>query len=164
MSLQDAQFIEHHNFSVEQVARIFNIPAKMLATGSGGGNTAGAATVSPDIGYFATMTLGPWLTRFDAALNSDVSIFPDDSGLFAEHKADALLRPDTRERYEAYRAARQGGWITPNELRRWENLPPIEGGDEIQLTPVGGAPNPGNEDEPDPAPSNDNDDTEEETE
>jgi hypothetical protein len=88
------------------------------------------------------MTLGPWTERFDSALNSDADLFPDGSDLFAEHKADGLLKPATRDRYEAYRAARQGGWVTPNELRRWENLPPVKGGDAIQLTPVGGAPNP----------------------
>jgi len=28
-----------------------------------------------------------------------------------------------------------------NEARAIENLPPVEGGDEVQQTPVGGAPN-----------------------
>ena len=87
-----------------------------------------------------TFALGPILTAIDQALSGD-HLFPEGSELFAETLADGLLKPDMKTRYEAYRLARQGGWITANELRARENLPPVEGGDEIQQTPVGGAPN-----------------------
>lgn len=132
MSLVDAQFVESHRFNVEQAARLLNMPPAFLGT-----NDVSEA----DMRFFRLFTLGPYLARINAALTSDQDVCPPGSGLFVEVLTDALLQPDTRERYEAYRAARQGGWVTPNELRRRENLPPVEGGDEIQLTPVGGAPN-----------------------
>jgi hypothetical protein len=37
--------------------------------------------------------------------------------------------------------ARQAGWLTANEIRALENYPAVEGGDDLQMTPVGGAPN-----------------------
>jgi hypothetical protein len=36
-------------------------------------------------------------------------------------------------------AARQAGWLTANEIRALENYPPVDGGDVLQVTPVGGA-------------------------
>lgn len=38
-------------------------------------------------------------------------------------------------RYEAYRVGREWGWLSPNEIRGWENLTDIEGGDEY-LSPL----------------------------
>lgn len=142
MSLVDAQFVETHRFTVEQAARIFNMPPSFL----------GAGTVTPaDVAFFEKFTLGPYTARLDAAVTADRDLCPLGSGLFSETLTDALLRPATRERFEAYRAARQGGWITPNEIRRLENYPPVKGGDEIQETPVGGAPNRRPADAPDGA-------------
>ena len=42
---------------------------------------------------------------------------------------DGLLRGDIRSRYEAYTKGRQWGWISANDVRKFENLAPIEGGD-----------------------------------
>jgi hypothetical protein len=52
-----------------------------------------------------------------------------------------FYRANMKDRYDAYRLARQGGWKTPNEIRSDEGLPAVKGGDEIQETPVGGAAN-----------------------
>ncbi len=70
------------------------------------------------------------------------------SSVHRDDLADAVLRPDIQTRYDAYRLARQGGWVTANEIREKENLPPHAQGDELQVTPVGGAPN-----EPGPSPN-----------
>jgi phage portal protein BeeE len=49
---------------------------------------------------------------------------------------------DIQTRWDAYRLGRQGGWITANEIRAKEGLEARPDGDEIQVTPVGGAANP----------------------
>lgn len=46
-----------------------------------------------------------------------------------------LMRGDLKARYEAYRIGREWGWLSPDEIRGWENLPKIEGGDEY-LSPL----------------------------
>lgn len=153
MSLIDAQFVEAHRVTVEQSARILNVPPPLLGIGE---------STREHFEQLVQLTVGPYAGRLDSALSSDRDLFPDDDGMYAETLADALLKPNTRERFEAYRAARQGGWITPNEIRRLENMGPVKGGDEIQQTPVGGAPNPGRTatDPPadPPAPGDDNGD------
>lgn len=54
---------------------------------------------------------------------------------------EGLLRGDIRSRYEAYTKGRQWGWISANDVRRFENLAPIEGGDAylqpLNMTEVG---------------------------
>ncbi|MFS1582880.1 MAG: phage portal protein [Candidatus Arsenophonus phytopathogenicus] len=46
-----------------------------------------------------------------------------------EFDLNALLRMDTSTRFKAYNDAIKGGWFAPNEARKKENLPPVEGGD-----------------------------------
>jgi hypothetical protein len=55
------------------------------------------------------------------------------NSVFAELNFDALLRGTTKERYEAYQIAAGGNapWMRRNEVRRRENLEPIDGLDEI---------------------------------
>lgn len=55
--------------------------------------------------------------------------------LFIEHDLAGLLRGDMKARYESYRIGRDGGWLSQNEIRGWENMPQIEGGDEF-LSPL----------------------------
>ena len=76
------------------------------------------------------------------ALKRDPDLFPTTSDLFPEFLTAAVLRPNLTVRMSAYVDAIQAGIYTSNEARALENLPPKEGGDELQKTPVGGAPNP----------------------
>lgn len=135
VSMVDAQFAELAKLGVHDVARIFGIPAELI-TGDPIADPAKTAE------HFLKFSLAPRLRRIESALLRDGDLFPENLNLYPEFMADSLLRPATRERYEAYRAARQAGWLSPNEIRALENYPPTLGGDEIQMTPVGGAPNP----------------------
>jgi len=138
VSLEDAQFVESQRFSVQQTAGLFGIPSAMVAP-----RDDGPGLTESDRVQFVTFALGPLFVGIDEAFNADRDLFPDDDPeeLFVESLADALLRPDTASRYSAYKAARQAGWLTANEIRALENYPPRDEGDELQSTPVGGAPN-----------------------
>jgi phage portal protein BeeE len=50
-----------------------------------------------------------------------------------ELDVDALLRMDTISRFDSYGKAIGAGWMTPNEARRRESMPPIDGGDQCYL-------------------------------
>lgn len=139
ISLEDAQFIQSRDFSVAEVARMFRISSPSML----GSVLKGQPPVGDEFERFLKVDLSPRLRRIEASFARDPDLFKGD--LFPEYLADAVLRPDAKTRYESYRLARQGGWLTPNEIRERENLPRVEGGDDIQQTPVGGAPNPGND-------------------
>ncbi len=136
VSMEDAQFVESVKMTTEQIAGIYAVPKSFLNLGSANYVT------DADWRFFLTFALGWILTATDQAFSADEDLFPAGSGLFCESIPEALLKQDPKTRYDAYRIARQGGWISANTIRAWENLPPVDGGDEIQQTPVGGAPNP----------------------
>lgn len=138
ISLEDAQFIESKGYSIEEVARIFRISSPAMLSAYMNGTVP---DVRDDFERFLKVDMSPVLTRIESAFRADRDLFSSSDDLFPEFLADAVMRPDVKTRYDAYRLGRQGGWITPNELRALENLPAIEGGDELQQTPVGGAPN-----------------------
>jgi HK97 family phage portal protein len=133
VSLEDAQFVETMRYGIAEVARMFRIPRSLLEEGELG-------QTSNEVERVAKFSLLPRFRRIERAFAADPDLFAG-SDLFPEFLADGLLRPDTVTKYRGYKDARQGGWVTANEVRGWENLPPLDGGDELQVTPVGGAPN-----------------------
>lgn len=140
VSLEDAQYIESQRFAVQDVARMTGVPAGMLEEPAGG--KAATATPEQENMRFLTYGLSGWMTRLGQGLAADTDLFPEpDWNVEQDHSE--LLKADVKTRFDAYRLARQGGWITANEIRGPEGFPPIEGGDELQETPVGGAPNEG---------------------
>ena len=138
----DAEWVETQRLNVLDVARIFRVPPWLLAVEN---STLPGGNPEADSLRFLLYSLGPRLRRIELALRADSDLFGIGSPLFPEFLVDSLLRTDTKERYESYKAARQAGWLSPNEIRLLENYPPSDqpGANDIQLTPVGGAPNPG---------------------
>lgn len=135
VSMQDAQFVESAQMTAQEIAGIYGVPKSFLGLGD-------QPPTELDWRFFVTFALGWITTAVDQAFSADEDLFPAGSGLFCESLPDALLRQDAKTRYDSYRLARQGGWISANEIRARENLPPVDGGDEVQVTPVGGAVNP----------------------
>jgi len=46
-----------------------------------------------------------------------------------------LLRGDIKSRYQSYAVARQWGFLSANDIRRFENMEPIDGGN-VYLQPL----------------------------
>jgi HK97 family phage portal protein len=136
-NLADAQFIEQKHYSLTEIARIFRVSAVGLL---GAFTTGREPTVAEDLHRFLQVDMAPRLARIEQALQRDPDLFPDDT-LFPEFLPDMVLRPDIQMRFAAYKDAAQGGWMTSNEIRERENLPPHPDGVSLQQTPVGGAPN-----------------------
>ena len=139
LSQRDAQYIETQRFSAEEIARIFRVTPGML--GIVPGNSGQVSSPDADFDRFLQADLGPRIRRIEMALRNDPDLFPSGGNLFPEFMTAAVLRPSLTVRMAAYVDAIQAGVMTSNEARELENLPPKEGGDELQQTPVGGAPN-----------------------
>lgn len=134
ISLRDAQFIEAQKFSIAQLARITGVPRRLLEDE--------VDTENPELENlrFLTYGVGPWIQRLAQGLHADDDLFPD-KRFFPRFLTNALLRGDFRSRAQGYREARQGGWLTANEIRGEEGWDAHPDGDVLQKTPVGGAPN-----------------------
>jgi HK97 family phage portal protein len=142
ISMDDAKYVENKALSVEDACMIFDWPVWLV-------NNKGDSALDPNarMSEFLRTKFLPRLRRIERAFAADRDIFSGQR-LFGEFLTASLERADFVTRVRGYKDARQGGWVTANEIRKWENLPPEDGGDELQQTPVGGAPNAPNNEEP----------------
>lgn len=120
----DAQFLETRRFQVDEVCRWFNVPQHMLREMERSTNN----NIEHMAQEFVTQTLMYWLTKIEQEFTKKVI---GSKRLYAEFLTDAIIRGDIKSRYDAYSQAIQFGFMTPNEARRKENLPPMEGGDKL---------------------------------
>lgn len=126
----DAQLLETRNFQVEDIARIFGVPPFMI--GRMEKTTSwGSGVEHMGIG-FTKYTLQRHLVKIEQEFNRKCF---RTARHFCEWDTRGLERGDIKTRHEAYRTAlgRAGepGWISVNEIRRAENMPPVDGGDTI---------------------------------
>lgn len=75
----------------------------------------------------------PIIKAFTTALNKDLLLEKEKNKMFFEFDVKEILKANVRERYEAYKIAKETGWITLNEIRRQENYNYIEGLDVINV-------------------------------
>jgi HK97 family phage portal protein len=137
INLDDAAFVEQARMSVEDVARIWRLPAHMLGVGEPTGSTAEQESLR-----FLSFSLMPRLRRIEMGIAHGLpELFGGGTPLRPEFDTTDLLRADTPTKTQAVLAGRQAGWLSINDARRVFSLPPIENGDTVQVTPVGGAPN-----------------------
>jgi HK97 family phage portal protein len=123
LSPEDSQFLESRRFSVEEIARVFGVPPHMI-----GADIKGSMTYSNtelESLRLVKHTLGPWLSRIESAVAFSCISPLERRVLYPEFLADALLAPATAERYAAYQVGVSGGWLTVDEVRAKENLPPL---------------------------------------
>jgi HK97 family phage portal protein len=121
--LDDAQFTEQRRLAAQEVCRVFRIPSHMLNAGTGGDSLTYSTAESMSID-FVKYTLAPWLRRIESALSNDRELAFQRQ--FVKFEVDGLLRADAKTRAEVYTAALDpiSGWMTREEIRRLEDLPP----------------------------------------
>lgn len=119
----DSQIIEQRRFQVEDIARIFGVPPFMI--GHTDKTTSWGSGVEQMSIAFVKYTLQRHLVKFEQEINRKVFRI---AGRFCEFQTAGLERGDIKTRFEAYRIAlgRAGEqpWMTTDEVRRAENLPP----------------------------------------
>jgi HK97 family phage portal protein len=135
----DAQFIEARKFSREEIAGIYGVPLHMIGAAD---KVASYASVEQFNIQFAVQCIMPRLVAWEQAIQRDL-ISPVNAltgeKYLAKFLMAALLRGDMQSRYNAYKVGREGGWLSPNDIRELEEMNPIEGGDEY-LRPMNMAP------------------------
>jgi HK97 family phage portal protein len=124
-----AQFIDSRRMAVEDVARAFNIPPHLL--GLPGTNTY--SSVEQNNIAFVTHTLRPIVQKLESAFTPLMANEPGGSTAFIKFTLDGLLRGDANSRFSAYSVGLQAGYLTINDIRRLEDLPPVDGGEIIRV-------------------------------
>jgi HK97 family phage portal protein len=94
---------------------------------------------------FLTFTLRVRLKRIETGLERAL-LTPADRvrGVHIKFNVEGLLRADSAARARFYRESLASGWMTINEVREIEGLPPVPGGDvprmQMQNQPITSVP------------------------
>ncbi len=136
MNPEDAQMLESRAFSIEEICRWFRVPPFMV--GHVTKQSSWASSVEGMNLIFLTNTLRPLLVNIEQEISR--CLLDSDEDYFAEFSVEGLLRADSVGRAAYYTTALQNGWMSRNDVRRLENLPPIPGGEiytvQLNLTPL----------------------------
>ena len=140
---EDAQMLESRRFSVEEICRFFGVPPHMIGH-TDKATSWGTGLESQMIG-FLTFTLRVRLKRIETGLERAL-LTPADRvrGVHIKFNVEGLLRADSAARARFYRESLASGWMTINEVREIEGLPPVPGGDvprmQMQNQPITSVP------------------------
>ena len=81
-------------------------------------------------------TIMPWLVRIEQAIIKDVLFEEEQDNYFPKFNVDGLMRGDYKSRMDGYAVGFANGFLSPNDIRRLENMdliPADEGGDDYYL-------------------------------
>ena len=156
MPNSDAQFLESRQFQVVEIARMFGVPPFLLMSTEK--STSWGTGLEQQAQGWVTFDLNPtWLTPTEQRITKE--LMPP--SLYANYQMGGLLRGDSAARATFYRAMRDVGAYSANDVRALEEMPPLpegEGGDvylqPMYMAPLGSNPLAPDGDQPAAASSN----------
>lgn len=113
----DSQLIEARNQAVADAANIVGVPGNAI----GAPNTSRTySNVEAQALEYLRTSIAPLTHRIEAVFTNYLP-----RGQEAKFNYDSLLRADTYTRYQAHKLALDSGFLTVDEIRELENLPPL---------------------------------------
>ena len=127
----DIELMAQRQFEREDICQASGVPPVLIGDNS---KTSSWGTGIEQITLgFVRFKITPMLARWEEELNR--KLFRR-AGQFLEFSLAALLRGDSKAQAEAFRAALGGpgtgdAWMTINEVRKLQNMPPAPDGDTL---------------------------------
>lgn len=116
-----AQFIEARKFAVEEIARAFRVPPNMMAIE---GSYTFSSVEQQNLA-FVTHCLRPVIQKLESAFSPLMARTQGGENAFIKFNIDGLLRADIENRMNAYSTGLQAGFLSVNDVRRLEDLRPV---------------------------------------
>jgi HK97 family phage portal protein len=113
----ESQLVAARQANDSDVAMMFGVPPKYVNAAQRSMTYSNTEWERRELVDFALM---PWMQRGEQAMTR---LLPGRQ--FARFNPDALLRADTTARYAAYEKGLNGGWLTIDDVRQKEGLPPL---------------------------------------
>jgi len=132
LSPEDSQMIDSAKFSVVEICRAYKVPLNLVQDHE----RSTYSNVTEQNRSFVVHTLQPWLKRVEQVCNRILFTEKEKEKFFVEHKLDSLLKGDQKTRYECYQIGIEKGFLSKNDIRGYENLTPVPGGNEYQAAQV----------------------------
>lgn len=138
MDPEKGQMTQARQAQVLEIARFWRVPPHLLGLMDVGSSYS---SIEQQNMSFYQNTIAPWCIKAEQEMQLKCLLERERPELEIRFNLDSLLRASTQERYTAYQTGRQGGWLSINDIRRKENLPPIDNGDTylepLNMAPVG---------------------------
>jgi HK97 family phage portal protein len=128
LSPEQQQLLESRVFGTEEICRWFDVPPVLIHHAN---VTAWGSGIAQIVDGYHKLSVRPMLVSIEQAVRKRVMTPAQRSTMDAEFSHDALLRGNLSERYTSYSTAVQNGFLTRNEVRQFENMPPVVGGDDL---------------------------------
>jgi len=125
---KDAQLLETRAFSLTEIANMIGVPAYYLGAPNSSRTYSNVAEENLQLVRWSLMK---YIHRIEASFTE---LLP--RGQYAKLNVDALLRADTKARYEAHKIALDGGFLTVDEIREMENREPLRAENDIENYPA----------------------------
>ncbi len=129
---EQAQFLETRKYQTEEICRIFRVPPHLV----GDLERATFSNIEHQSISFVVHTIRPWLVRIEQSINKSLFTDKEKQNYFVSFVVEGLLRGDYESRMRGYSIGIQNGFMSPNDIRRLENLNPIpseEGGNTYMV-------------------------------
>jgi HK97 family phage portal protein len=120
ISPEDAEFLASRRFTVEELARIYNVPPPMAGDLSHGS----FANVETLLRFFAQGTLTPWVRKLEAEFTRSVFSAASRGTHSLELDLSGLLRGDPAQRWASWKIAVDAGILDADEVREEEGWNP----------------------------------------
>lgn len=123
----DAQLMEQLNFTTEQICSIFKVPVAMIKGDA-------VSITNEQMQHYYKQCIQKLVEDFEECFDNAFNLNnkeKDNKGI--ELDPAPLLRLDSKTRFEMHNIALSGSWKTINEVRKEEDLEPIEGGDTVWM-------------------------------
>ncbi len=126
VSADNAQFLQSREFSISEVARIFNVPPHLLKdlTKSSFNN------IEMQSQEFVTYSLMPYLNKIELEMNTKLFRKTNIGKEYIKFNVNSLLRGNIKDRSDYYKTAITNGWLSINEVRAKEDENKIADGDK----------------------------------
>jgi HK97 family phage portal protein len=136
LSPEESQFLATIDAKAADIAGFFRVPPHLI--GDVDRSTSWGSGIEEQGLQFVVFTLGAWIVRVERALSA---LLPKPR--YLRLNVSAFLRGRTLERYQAYLMGRQGGWLSIDDVRALEEMPPLpDGRGTDYLQPLNYAPIP----------------------
>jgi HK97 family phage portal protein len=122
----EAQMLESRKLAIEEIARMFRVPPHMIAITTPGAMSY--ASLEQNNINFVVHTLRPYLEKIEQAYTK---LLPSEA--FIKFNVDGLLRGDYTTRIQGYSIGLQAGFYSVNDVRRFEDLRPVDEGDQFRV-------------------------------
>jgi len=148
MSAVDAEFLENRVFELQEIARLYGVPAFLI--GDTAATTWGSGIEQLNLG-FIHYCLDPWLINFEQALGATLLTRAElKSGYFFKFDREELGTQTLPSQSAFITSMRHAGVFSANDAREWLGYRRKDsaGMDDYQTIPVGGGPVAPSEDNP----------------